>query len=208
MKTTIIVLVVASFWAIAPAGAQTDPDPDGLGFYADPGGLTNRLDAPPGFVEVHLLGTHIDAIWIKGWGTRFNLDGNAYLTKFNTPYPCLTISGQPDPHTYEYIVDAYPDLPRDETEITGGDIVHLATLELYLFDGEPVDIYVGPTVGILPGSVPAHWYYYLKDGVYRSIETEFHPSTGNWDIPVMTINGESAVPVEPATWSGVRALYR
>ena len=40
-----LILVVS-----APVLAQTDLDPNGLGFYADQGGLANSLETPPGSI--------------------------------------------------------------------------------------------------------------------------------------------------------------
>ena len=208
MKALHIVLMAAMLAVAGPVSAQVDPGPNGLGFYADQGGLTNRLETPPGFIEVYLLGAHVTAPLIKGWATRVELTGNAFVTKFDTPYPHDLIYGNPDLHSFEYIVTAYPNWPPDETGLAGGPIVYLATLVLYVADSQPVDLYVQPFEGMFPGSIPLSWYYYYKGSELFAIETEFRPSTGSWDVPVMSINGPAAIPTTPCTWGGVRALYR
>lgn len=175
MKSLFTLSVAMVLIVAAPVAAQVDLDPDGLGIYVVKGGLTNSLEAQPGFVDVYLLGTHTTTPRIKGWGTRVKITGNAYVTDLITPYPSDLIYTHPEPGSFEYIVTAYPDLPFD---------------------------------GIFPGAIPQSWHYINEGGYHSSVATEFHPSTGSWDTPVMSINGPAAIPVVPCTWSEVRALYQ
>lgn len=63
-------LVLALVLVAANAFAQTDPDPNGIGFYFDEGGVSNYLATAPAYtvVNAYLLATRVtESSGISGW---------------------------------------------------------------------------------------------------------------------------------------------
>ena len=208
MKASLSLFVLVCLIATSPATAQLDPGPDGLGIYADPAGMVNSLIAEPGIVEVQLLATNITAPEVKVWSVHVSFRGNVVITDIKSDYPMDYGSGGPDARTMEYVVTAYPDLPYYETELLAEPILYLATLEIWLTDTEPVDVHLGIISTILNDDPPSHAYYAVPGDATSTVITEFNPSSGDWNLPVMRINGEAPVPVEVRAWGDIKAVFR
>ena len=208
MKSLLLTSVFVCLIASTPATAQLDPGPDGLGLYADPGGMVNSMIAAPGIHEVYLLATNITAPEVKVWSVHVSFRGDVWITDIKTDYPFDYGSGGPDVRTMEYIVTAYPDLPYYETHLMAEPVLHLATLEIWLNDTGPVDVHLGIVSTILNDDPPSHAYYTVPGDASSTVITEFNPSSGDWNLPVMRINGEAPVPAVAQSWSDIKAVYR
>ena len=193
MKTTILALTLLAL--AAPASAQVDGDPDGIGIYFDQAATLVTADfAETDFeVQAYLVLTHPSLTGVlTGWSAYVgaNPDDTATASVFGVPAAgenlAVTIPGD-TALLFEVSVDPAAAYPVDGTTV----LAHL-TLQPWTADA-PIPLFVWT-----PGG-------YAVDGEEA---TAMHPSSGDPDAPVAVINGAAPVPGVPTSWGDVRALYR
>nr|MEE4269059.1 hypothetical protein [Candidatus Krumholzibacteria bacterium] len=177
------------------ASAQVDPGPNGLGLYADMDGMVNRLDTEPGMVELYLLATNVTEPNVSGWEFALNYSPSSlYFAGYTIPYSNVNVGTFPS-----FTVGLAEPIPQ-------APVMHLMTLNVGVSNMEPAAIYLMapalPVGGSLGNDLPA---FITAPDFYI---TAFQPSSGSVNAPVFRINGDAPVATEPATWGGVRALYR
>jgi len=185
------------------AAAQTDPNPNGIGFYFDEGGVYNCLPsaAPYTLINAYLLATRItQSAGISGW--------EAGIAIMPTPAfpPTYTLPGiilnPPTPPNFQ--VGLGSALPYEPA-------IKLLTVSILNF-GTPFALAVGPcTPSSFGGLCPGY-----ADGADPDLLIGLTPSTG---IPVpgqpyfytvasfMYICGDDLA-AEDDSWSGVKRLYQ
>jgi hypothetical protein len=195
MKSFSMVLCFCLALIAMSASAQVDPGPNGLGLYADMDGMVNSLDTEPGMVELYLLATHLTEANIGAWEVALNFPlGSLYLAGYNIPYSNVNVG-------------IFPSFTVGVVEpLLQAPIIHLMTITFGVTNMEPAAIYLTapalPVGGSMGNDLPAFTTAPEHD------LTAFHPSSGSVNAPVFMINGDAPVATEPATWGGVRALYR
>jgi hypothetical protein len=178
--------------------AQIDPDPDGIGFYADLGGMVTTVDVAPnvGF-DVYLLATNISApAGIAGWEMSLWTAGNVDVVGWTIPYAHVNVGYFPD-----FAVGVWPPLPYQPA-------ILLMEVHLMVGDTNPAELFVSycsvpPPGGSLHNYLPV----YVNADDISDLRNLF-PSSGDIDLPVLRINGDAPIAVEPVTWGNVKTLYR
>jgi hypothetical protein len=190
------ILVVSIILFASSAVAQIDPGPDGIGVYFDTGATTVQV-----MVEEETLS--VTAYLIL---TRPTLQGTLYYWEATVATGCgdgygsaevigapinagNIVMNMPGQGFFSFVssTDGYPPY-----ELTGSAMV-LAELEIIGQYFHQVSICVGE--GALYAVSGEDWLV-------------MNPSSGDWDLPVATINGLAPVGVESESWGGVKALYR
>lgn len=194
------------FWVISlmllmsavPALAQLDPDDDGIGVYFDPCACVQCLSLDVGEQLAFLVITHpTSPQGVGGWEAKVWLDGPAVITNFELLGNAINVATRAN----EYIVgEAYPLINPFTYPAVVVARIHFVMLDV----ASPVNFWID---GVYFHSLPYRAPAYL-DGSDYDIIKELRQSTGGVEFPVATINGECAVAVDPATWDGVKALYR
>jgi hypothetical protein len=174
--------------------AQSDPQPDGLGIYFD-------LDAtmvhatttqPLQMVTAYLLATNVSATsGISGYELHMGIYG-ALALGYQSSCDCCLFGF---PHiACGCLLGPLP----------WGPAIRLGTLTFFVLDPTTVTtFYLGPHV--VP-SIPGYPAYAVGDDPLDI--RPFYVSSGSYDLPVATVNGEPPVPANPPTWGAVKALYR
>ncbi|MCP4571942.1 MAG: hypothetical protein GY838_06270 [bacterium] len=154
------------------------------------------MDASPTPQWGYVVITHPTSAAVGGWEAHVTYDGPAIVgswevmgdsVNFLTPPQFYVGIGTPiyNPFTYPAVIAA-----RFQLVLTS--------------ETEPVNFYID---GIFNPSLESGYPAYLDGDDYNIIKALQQP-TGGPDIPVATINGDCAVPVEDMTWGSVKSLYR
>lgn len=201
MKTTFSIAVLCLCLLTAPAFAQLDPGPDGIGVYLDMGGMVNSVTQDEGLLEVQLLLMGCTAeTGIQAWEAGIACDGSLVLLSHELPYEGFDVMTLPD-----IMVGVTIGAANDP--IAQAPIMHLAILHFMVTGPEPGNIYVTP-VSTFDGS--GSMFNYLP--AYAMAETNelraMYPSSGSVDLSVFRVNGEAPVATTSASLDGVKALYR
>jgi len=177
--------------------AQVDPDPNGLGIYFDENATLVSMTVEEGTetVTAYLILTNPSVEgnlihWAAGISSYLDTPGNAAITGFNVHGHNLAIN-MPGSANWIFEVSVNDDPPFPTTENT-----ILAEIMIWpmVYD-VPINLYV--TLGYESGG------YGTDNG-----GAEFHPSSGDWNLPVAVINGQAPVATESYTLSRVKSLYR
>lgn len=197
MLKILATLVISSVFLALPVFADPiDPDRDGIGVYFDPCACVNCVPMEPGVHMGFVVITHPTSDSVGGWEARVSWDGPAIVgnwevmgtaVNFLNPPQFYVGIGTPiyNPFTYPAVIAA-----RFELQLTS--------------DAVPVHFYID---GIFEPSLESGQPAYLDGDDYNIIKPLQQP-TGGPDIPVSTINGDCAVPVEDMTWGSVKSLFR
>ncbi len=177
--------------------AQIDPDVDGIGIYADLGGLERSIDVlDPANFDLYVLATRISGEGIMWWEASLDVDPG--LVVYHITFPEGT-------DMYGFVLDQHTlgGMNHVESEyfIGSGDVIHLATLHCAVVDTDPKHIWFDVGGG---GEVPGYT-------VVREPGAEFiplNPSSGGLGIPAFTVNGVAPIANEDASWSDVKSLFR
>jgi hypothetical protein len=177
------------------AAAQTDPDTDGIGFYADRDAIANSMAADVGVpVQFYLVHTRCSskagtAAWectvswtgsvvVAGW----NIEGTGPLN-FAVPPEFEVGYGIPTPWSPAIV---------------------LMNVWCFVQDAGACKFYLGAgPFDSLNNGLPV---FVAGDDVedMRSM----YPSSGSTELPVFIINDDGPVATEKMAWSEVRSLYR
>jgi hypothetical protein len=192
MRHSIVFLLVL----MAPLAtmAQIDPDPDGVGFYADEGATINHLDVLPGVqVDVYLVLTRPSTPmhYVCGWSCRVGKSSNVNVISSLIRWGGTNFSSWPD-----FDVGIY------DCVYSGASHVVLLSLHVSLTDDQPGYLYVGETpLDPLRDGLPCY-----ADPYWPPLYA-LYPSSGSVDAPVFTFNGSGPVPDAGRTWGALKALF-
>ena len=198
MKTLIVLILCGCLWAV-PATAQIDPNPDGVGIYADLDGLVNQVELEIGVpMEVYLLLTRpsgTGGIW--SWEGEIIVPDNVSIWGWNNPIPgALSIASPPA------FVVGYPEVfPYQVTN-------HLMTFIIVPEDSEPAQFYI--TGNSHPSGAPYPRYIDYDESRPHPDEALLMPMTpypDGLEGAAFTVNPDPTAVVS-ASWGGVKALYR
>ncbi len=202
MRISFLITVMCLSLLSIPALAQLDSGPDGIGVYADMGGMVNSVMQDEGLLEVYLLLMGSEAeIGIQAWEAAIWVDGSLTLLGLELPYDGANISILPD-----ITVGVWDG--EDNDPIFTEPIMHLATLYFMVQGPEPGNIYIKPNSRFGgSGSMGNYLPCYCPDASVPGIFA-MYPSSGSVDQPVFRVNGEAPVATTVSTFEGVKALYR
>lgn len=205
-KNTLIVCLPVIL-LVGSATAQIDPDPDGVGIYADADAMLTSIMIDPGTsFDVYLIATNISEDNILAWNLRIRHDAGLWVGNYAIPYDYhnthqdfasdgINIGVWND-------VDAIPRIPLG----FGPSMILLSMSVIPLVD-QPQFFFIENTViHTIPEPYPA----------YESTESfgvgdgwvELHPSSGSYDAPVFVVNGADPIATETMTLGQVKTLYR
>lgn len=203
LKNLIIVGIVITMLASA-AIAQIDPDPDGIGLYADLAATQTSISvAPFTEFEVYLVATNISEEDIVIWGTEIGWDPGLLYMDHSFPY------GNIDNHIFFFGTDE-ADMAiagSDYSILAYGPNAHLLTISFLFFDNIPHYLYLRP---FWYGSGPDTQISYGSKQMHDAYEPNIplHPSSGSFDLPVFVVNGDAPVESESMSFGQVKRLYR
>ncbi|MCP4571592.1 MAG: hypothetical protein GY838_04510 [bacterium] len=194
MHRSILVLALALFAAMASA-EPIDPNPNGIGIYADLEGRTNQVEVEIGQpMEVYVLVTRATGdggpdSMMGGVEFTIIVPDNVTIWGWNTPLPGTMAAT--DPPNFMMAFDAVPYT----------DVIHVLTLIVVPGDDDPAQFYLTalqhPAGGEHPRFADAPDYELF----------DLTPYPGGQDNMTFVVNG-SIVPGEETSWGGVKALYR
>jgi hypothetical protein len=195
MRTLAIVPICLVLFTTA-ALAQIDPDPDGIGIYADLTATEVSISATPGqLVPVYLLVTRPSTpVGIVTWACTIVVPPNAQIVAWYIPGEFLNFATPPD------FVVCSPATPHPTAPI-----IHVMTFYIQMSDAAPAFFYVTGSENAGPG-YDAHPVY-LETGDDDYIAHYMHCYPNGQEQPVFAVNAPMT-PVESATWGGVKALFR
>ncbi|MEN8007998.1 MAG: hypothetical protein ABFS42_13345 [Candidatus Krumholzibacteriota bacterium] len=194
MKKLIVIFGCMILWA-ATGTAQIDPNPDGIGIYADMAGMVNQVQLEEGVpMEVYLLLTRPSGDqYLGAWECSIVVPDNITVWGWNLPVAgSLTISTPPS-----FLV-AHPTIPFQTVN-------HLLTFIIVPLDSEPAQFYItrytGPGGGDEPRYINSHES--PMDGQELINLTPYPSGVGE---PTFTLN-PTVMPVTSVSWGGVKALF-
>lgn len=192
MRTMIPIL--ALLLPCAALGDPIDPNPNGIGIYADVEGRANQVDLDAGVpMEAYVLVTRAESFGESSFaGCEFSIviPSNVTIWGWNLPQAgAFTFSDPPD-----FMIALSNPVPY-------ADVIHVLTLIIVPDDDEPAQFYLQGFQG--PGGVD---YPRYMDSVGFALY-ELTPYPGGVGNMAFVINGD-IVPGESASWSDLKALYR
>jgi len=199
MRTILTTFLLTTVFAL-PAMSQVDPDPDGVGIYADLGATINRADLVyPETMDLYLLLTNpSDVRDIIGF--EVSIDGGGFQI-LDVDYAAASAvnTGSDD----EYIV-SFADMP-----LPSAPVVLLMTLTVQSttgggWGGIVLDCIDWPYGGSLGNYRPGYTVGTNKD--YQLLD--MNQSSGRRSEPVFRFNGPAPIAVEHYTFGGIKALFR
>lgn len=188
-------ILVCLLLSTATAVAQVDPNPDGIGIYADMDGLTNQVNIEIGKpLEAYLLLTRPSGAGALGaWECNVVVPDNVTIWGWSFPAPgTICISTPPT-----ICVGVYP-------RIAYGNVVHLATFILTPLDSSPAQFYIEEYPNTQGVTKPR---YLDTDDSSDGVIIEMNPYPSGNDVATFTVN-PSALPVSNTSWDGMKALFR
>jgi hypothetical protein len=195
----IALLTFASAAAAAcPGLAQIDPDPDGVGIYADLTATANHMDEYPGFpFSLYVVLTRPSLAsypgTLCGCGFTLGIPPNVTVGGWEYPDAHWNATVPPDFHLVTVVINA----------VTLTSTTLLLELQgVMALDGAPAPFYIFP-LAVEPGGL-----FYLSCDPWGTLGETMHPSSGSSGTPVFVLNGDAPVPDRRATWSELKALYR
>jgi hypothetical protein len=195
MKTIATLLAIGCLGLAWPATAQIDPEPDGIGIYADLAATRTSVTADPGVpFEVYLMITRpSNPSGIQGWECGIEVPGNAVIWGWNVAGDHWFNVGSPPEFEVAYGQEPLPAV----------DAVLLMTFIVYLTDSDPAEFYIHECQSV-PGRY--EWPAYVgADDINTLIR--LHPWPRLAGQPAFKIN-DTSTPVVLATWGVVKSLFR
>ncbi|HPF36627.1 MAG TPA: hypothetical protein P5571_15015 [Candidatus Krumholzibacteria bacterium] len=181
--------------------AQADPDPDGIGLYADLGATQNSIDVEVWeLFDVYIIGTNFSEETVSYWECSLQADPGVLVHEWEIYH---------EPTGYVALMDemSFGAIKRDGLECA------------VLADVEPALPLARLTLVVIePGTktISMDWPLTGEQPMYNSFRicnehlpgVELHPSNGTLGEPLFVINGQAPVAEETVSWSAVKALYR
>jgi len=190
MKYRIILIVCGCLWATA-ATAQIDPNPDGIGIYADVDGMVNQVELEAGVpMEVYLLLTNPSGPGTFGaWECDIVVPDNVSIWGWNISTPgAMAVSTPPG------FMVAFPGIPYQTVNL-------LVMFIIVPQDSEPAQFFITRYTGPGGGDEPR----YVDADTHELITMNPYPD--GVDGVAFTVN-PVVTAVASATWGEVKALYR
>lgn len=195
MKRLLLLIALSSLAVGRTASAQIDPDPDGIGIYADQGALVNTVTASPGDpIEAYLVLTRQSGpAGMQAWEAKLVIPENVTIWGWNIPGANWMNAGSPPEFSVAY---AQVPLPPSPAQV-------LMTFIILVSDDAPAQFYITRTRENSAGcDLPAY-----IDGSNIYVVRPLHPWPDGPTAPSFTING-TLVAAESGSWTSVKALYR
>ena len=201
MKTRLSIAILCLSLLSATAFAQLDSGPDGIGVYADMGGMVNSITQDEGLLEVQLLLMGCSAeSGVQAWEAAIWCDGCLTFLGHELPYEGFNVVTLPD------IMVGVSD-GEDNDPIAQEPIMRLTTLQFLVTGPEEGNIYVKP-VSYFGGSGSMGNYLPAYAAAGSNQLYAMYPSSGSVNLPVFRVNGQAPVATTSSTLDGVKALYR
>ena len=196
MTTTRNALIFVLLFIVASAAtAQIDPNSNGIGIYADTGGLTNEVKLGSGSaMEVYLLLTRPTGTGtFAGWECQVIVPDNVTIWGWNlVDYENTAVIG------------TAPAFATVFTPVPYQTVMHLLTFIVVPLDCKPAQFFItGFPFQTGPG-IP-NYLNRAEDGGGNIITMTPYPGLDNQ--PCFTVNPAS-VSATSTTWGGVKALYQ
>jgi hypothetical protein len=204
MRKLLVLLGLASLVVAGASFAQTDPDPDMIGIYVDPGATENHAEpGAAGPYDVYLCMTNPSAAsGVSGWECSIIVTDGVFILEWGYAGSAINALSPPD-----FAVGLAEPLPWEPSIV-------LMTLTAGLFAPDPVEFTLTPQpIPSIPGDPYALPAYAAGDdpGDLRSLgySTGWNPETGVPNVSCV-LNGEPPFPIgtDEDTWGGVKNLYR
>ena len=198
MKFSILMLGMV-LMACGPVGAQIDPDPDGIGIYADLEGTVNHVDAAVDTeLSLYILATNITAeggMW--KWQLRVETTSpDIVLLNLEYPYEAIELCGGANVDRMVSFLDNI--IPK-------ATIIHMATLNLVVIGTGSADLFLDNSSCHIP-DLPPTYATLVSESESRTVFLT--PSSGSVEAPVFRINGSAPVTTVNSVWGSVKSLYR
>ncbi len=198
MKRLLSFLLLATLVAGGEAAAQVDPDPDGIGIYADLAATINAVNAEPNVpVEVYLILTRpsvtASSSGVVAWEARIVAPPNASVWGWNLPGgDWLNVGSPPDFQV------AYGKAP-----LPLSNAVLLMTFIVIVSDTQPALFYV-QAASFNSGHFNLPVYLAWGD-IYHILP--LHPYPAGPSAPCFKVN-PGPTPIVAASWGQVKSLYQ
>lgn len=203
MKKSLTILILMLFLT-SSAQAVIDPDPDKIGFFFDSSAdITDQFVYPGVPVFVYAIVTNPSAEGITGFefGYRISVPPGreSQLLRLIDVLPtgAIDLGDNPDPLQGDYVVQLAAPLPPGITLL-------LVTWQLLLLDFFPADLYLAPP----NGSTLGYPVYYVEEQAHGLTIAGACGILDGGGMPSAYINSWCPLPVEAATFGGVKSLYR
>ena len=173
----------------APALAQTDPHPDGIGIYFDGGGDVHCLQGVEHSARAYLLLTRPTLGLLKGWECGLEFTGTSVMDTVALP-------------EIQHADGSWRGWYETPRPLSPGTNI-LAMFNLTGLAGSGGHFYVTP---------PMHFEINLP-GYWATVPQEvvpLRPSSGAFERPVAAFNAEcpGLTPLTSTTWGTLKTLYR
>jgi hypothetical protein len=180
---------------VTPALSQVDPEPDGIGIYADLEATQVNVTATQNdIIPVYLLLTRPTTLTgVSTWACTVVVPSNAQILGWFVPGWSMNVASPPD-----FVV------ARGQDPHPVADIIHLMTFYIRMSDTEAGHFYL--TGSALAGANYDDFPVYLEVGDYNTAHY-LHCYPNGEDLPVFAVNAE-ALATESASWGDVKALFR
>ena len=193
MMRSYLILVCLILWSTA-AIAQVDPNDNGIGIYADLGGLNNRVCLEAGEpLEVYLLLTRpTGTVSLAGWECRIVVPDNVAIWGWNLPVPgSLAFSTPPS------FMVAFPGIPYQTVN-------HLMTFIITPLDSKPAQFYIEEFPNTQGVTEPRYLDYNIG---HDDTLIDLIPYPDGGVKPSFTINAVE-LSSDSASWGSMKAIFR
>jgi len=200
-------IAVPLFLLAGPVMAQIDPDPDGIGIYADLDAAQPGIQVPL-FTEfdAYLIATNISEDDILSWALRLYPSSGLYFAAYPVPYECSVLNV----HTHGTdlnIICSNTLNGEDSIPLGTGPQVHLMTLSMVVVEPGPHGLYIEP-YDYSPFTEPYPEYSSVRTIANGLPWIELNPSSGSCELPVFVVNGDEPIANEEMSFGKVKRLYR
>jgi len=182
---------------VAAVSEPIDPNPDGIGIYADVDGLVNNVDVHVGTpMEVYVLVTRPSGTR-KLAGVEFSivLPDNITIWGWNYPMPGAMVLGDP------------PNFMMAFDPVEYQSVNHVMTFIVVPTSSAPAQFYLGHFPQSEDVTAPRYLDVDYDVDPMDSELIDLTPYPGGCENMCFVINGD-IVPDEVTSWSDVKALYR
>lgn len=195
MRFTSVITLLGLLLLAPGAGAQIDPDHDGIGIYFDEAATQTSATAGVGEnVIAYLIATRpSQAGGLAMWEAVVSASPYA-MVQGGSSLGFNVATNMPGDRVRAFVVFCNAPLPPLQNHMV------LATLTVTTLDAAPIDLFVGGYDYAMPS--------YRLDEPLSGEDRFWHPSSGSLDRPVARINGDAPVIVDGTTWGAVKTMFR
>ena len=190
--------LVIMFSLLATSAFAQNWGSNNIGVYLDAAAESN-CGYGTGLIPCYLVGTGLETDSVGGFELKLTVAGPGFGPMDATyPVDAANLANRPN----EWFVGFGQPAP-----VSGGSVVFMTFNLLVTNDLAPTELFIEP---IYFPSIPGSCVY--LDGADYNVQLPLHNSTGDPltgdTVPVMTVNGQCAVPSEDASWGEVKSLFR